>query len=154
MASSLLGKNWTEWPAFHPRRPEAARLAIRKDMAGNVVTNVADPNNETFSPTEWDVFQEGAKEEISRLAVSGSSLGSGRLEITKTTYRDGTYRIYPAFIPNNLTDKELSIGKIYTARGDDWPFKDGAAAIQALRDEFQVALKIDQKKGVNDEEAN
>ena len=145
---SLIGKNWKEWPVFHPRRTEASRLKIRKDGRGNIVTNVADTGNEQFSPAEWEEFSKGAEREVSRLAVSSSRYGPGRMDVEKISYRDGTYHILPTFYPNNLTDEEVKIGKRYSVRGERWPFKDGAAAMQAAREELEIVFKIDQKKGV------
>lgn len=137
------GKNWDHWPSFHPRRPAADRRRIRKDYRGNVTTNVADPGNEQFSPAEWAAFAEGAETVMSRLGVSVSDIGPGRLELSKTTYKDGTFLIVPAFFPNALTDKEIEVGKHYSTRGDDWPFKDGKAASDAMRRAFNMKLKID-----------
>lgn len=100
-----------------------------------------------MTPAEWDIFSAGSKSEVGRLAVSRSSLGPGRLDIEKTTFFDGSYRIIPNLVPNSLTAEDEAIGRRYTARSDAWPFVDGAAAIQAMREAFDVVLKIDLKKG-------
>lgn len=138
----LLGKNHTEWPSYHPRRPEEDRLAPTKG------TNVADPGNEQFSPEEWEFFCIGSTEEIGRLAVIASSLGPGRLDITKTTFQDGTYIISPRLHPNGISEEDLAIGKVFSSRGDDYPYKDGATALQAMRDEFDIVLKNDKQGGM------
>lgn len=100
-----------------------------------------------MSPEQWEIFSVGSTAEVGRLAVSRSSLGPGRLDIEKTTFADGSYRIIPNLVPNNLTADEEDIGKRYTARSEAWPFVDGAAAIQAMREAFDLELKIDLKKG-------
>lgn len=100
-----------------------------------------------MTPAEWEIFSAGSTVEVGRLAVSRSSLGPGRLDIEKETFADGSYRIIPNLVPNNLTAEEESVGKRHTARSEAWPFVDGAAAIQAMREAFDVVLKIDLKKG-------
>lgn len=138
---SYIGKNWKEWPEFHPRRADHGKP--RRD--GSI--NVADPNNEQFTLAEWEEFSKGSTSTTSRLAVTSSDMGAGRLDIVKTEYKNGTYHIFPTFYPNSRTEEEVKIGKGYSVAGDNWPFENGKAAMQAARDAYNIVFKIDQRKG-------
>lgn len=130
--SDYLGSRWTEWPEWHPRRPDHGKP--RNPRKPNAV-NVLDPDRERFSREEWETFAEGATEVTSRLAVSGSKFGAGRLDVTKTTFKNGTYQIIARLYANSEPHH------LYIDPGDLYPLETGADAKEAARIAYEVKFK-------------